>query len=274
MAEAPPVQPLELLHEADGGPAEFDLPDELRRLYGGGLGLERPCLFVNFVSTLDGVVALPGVSLSHRVIGDHNEADRVVMGLLRSCCDAILLGSGTLHGSPKSLWTAERAYPPLADEYAELRRRLGLEPEPQLVVVSITGRLDPTHPALEQGAAVLTTEAGAASLHGRLPGVAEVVTLPGTTVDMAAVRVWLEARGFGLVLSEGGPTVLGAMLASKVVDELFLTLSPLLAGRTPQGAPLALVEGIALLPDDRVAFEVASVRRDRAHLFLRYRRER
>src|SRR4051794_38184925 len=132
MAEAPPVQPLELVYEADGGPAEVDLPDELRRLYGGGLGLERPSLFVNFVSTLDGVVALPGVSLSHPLIGDPNHADGVVMGLLPPCCDAILLGSGTLHGSPRSLWTGERASPPLAGEYAELRRRLGLEPEPQL----------------------------------------------------------------------------------------------------------------------------------------------
>ena len=73
-----------------------------------------------------------------------------------------------------------------------------------------------------------------------------------------------------MILSEAGPTVFGSLLAAGLVDELFLTVSPLLAGRSGNDVRLGLVEGIDLLPTIRVAGRLRGVRRQGAHLFLRY----
>ena len=59
------------------------------------------------------------------MIADGSEADRFVMGLLRACADAVLVGSKTMLASPKGTWRPERVYPPAAEAFAELRRRLG-----------------------------------------------------------------------------------------------------------------------------------------------------
>jgi len=72
------------------------------------------------------------------------------------------------------------------------------------------------------------------------------------------------------VLVEAGPTTLGELLARGLVDELFLTLSPVLAGRLEARRRLGLVEGVELLPDLRVAPELVSLRRGGSHLFARY----
>ena len=72
-----------------------------------------------------------------------------------------------------------------------------------------------------------------------------------------------------MILSEAGPSLFGSLLASFLVDELFLTVSPLLAGRGA-AARLGLVEGVELLPEARVAGRLRSVRTHGSHLFLRY----
>jgi riboflavin biosynthesis pyrimidine reductase len=260
---------LEVLHEEDL-PA-FDLPADLERAYGGALGFDEPRLYANFVSTIDGVVAIPGLPRANRVISGDSESDRFVMGLLRACADVVLLGSGTLHGSPRSLWTPERAYPPAAASFAELRRRLGRSPEPELAVLTGSGKLDPAHPALEHGALVLTTDAGAAHLEGRLPGATTVVSLGGGAVlDPRDAVDALRERGHRLILSEAGPRLFGALVAAGLVNELFLTFSPLLAGRMPLDGRLALVEDADLVPAARPEARLLSARRDGAHLFLRY----
>ena len=114
----------ELLWEAEGLPA-FDLPEELESLYGGPFGIESPLLYANFVETLDGVVAIRSEPRSNRLVSGGSESDRFVMGLLRACADCVLVGSGTLHGSPKALWTPERAHPDESESFAELRRGSG-----------------------------------------------------------------------------------------------------------------------------------------------------
>ena len=261
---------LELLFEAEGLPA-FDLPQELETLYGGSFGLASPLLYANFVETLDGVVAIRSEPQSNRLVSGSSDADRFVMGLLRACADVVLLGSGTLCGSPKSVWTAERAYPGAADAFAELRRRLGLAPHPELAVLTASGSLDPGHPALEQGAVVLTTEAGAGRCRSQLPSAVEVVPLGGdATVDLQAAVALLHERGHGSILSEAGPHVFGGLLAAGLVDELFLTVSPLLAGRSEPGVRLGLVEGEELLPERSDPARLLGVRRLGADLFLRY----
>lgn len=268
------MEPLELLYEDPELPA-LDLPAELQDVYGGSLGFDEPCLYANFVSTVDGVVAIPSLVQSSKLISGDSDPDRFVMGLLRACADVVLIGSGTLRASPRSRWTPERVYPAAGAAFAELRRRLGRPPEPQLAVLTGSGAIDPAHPAIAAGAVVLTTEQGAATLRGRLPASSTLIALgTGDAVDPRAAVDALHARGHRLILSEAGPHVFGSLLEWGLVDELFLTLSPLLGGREAASERLALVEGTELLPAERVAGRLASVRRQRAHLFLRYRIEK
>jgi riboflavin biosynthesis pyrimidine reductase len=263
------LAPLELLHEPAGLPS-FDLPAELAECYPGSLGFEQPRLYANFVSTVDGVVSIPSVPLSHRLIGADSEQDRFVMGLLRACADAVLIGAGTLRASPRLLWLPDRVYPAAADAFAELRRRLGRAPQPQLAVLTGSGSIDPAHPALEAGALVITTDRGLERLGG-LPEASEAISLgDGDAVDTRAAVELLRDRGHGLILSEAGPRVFGSLLHAGLVDELFLTVSPLIAGRAGSGGRLSLVEGVDLLPLLRVEGRLLGVRRHEAHLFLRY----
>jgi riboflavin biosynthesis pyrimidine reductase len=264
------VNPLELLYEVEGLPA-FDLPEELESLYGGLFGLEPPLLYANFVQTLDGIVAIRSEPRSNRLISGGSETDRFVMGLLRAAADCVLVGSGTLHGSPKALWTPEKAHPPAAGLFADLRERLGLAPEPLLAVMTASGALDPKHPALEHGALVLTTPRGAERSRRELPETVEIVTLDGeTAVDPGEGVAALRERGHRSICSEAGPHVFGCLVAAALVDELFLTVSPLLAGRSDLGRRLGLVEATELLPERREPARLLSIRRDGGHLFLRY----
>ena len=259
---------LELLFEPDGLPA-FDLPEALARDYPGTLGFDAPRLFANFVATVDGVVAIPGVPKSNKLIAAGNPADRFVMGLLRACSDCVVLGSGTLAASPGGLWTPAQAYPDAAAGYEELRARLGQGGAPEVAILSGSGALDPAHPLFEAGALVLTTDAGRAVLGDRLPGASSVVSAgPGPALDPAAAVAALHARGHRLVLHEGGPHAIGAFLAAGAVDELFLTVSPLLVGRTAFEPRLALAEGADLLPG--LATRLLGLRREQDHLFVRY----
>jgi riboflavin biosynthesis pyrimidine reductase len=263
------LAPLQLLDERPGLP-QLDLPDELARLYGGGLGFRGPSVFANFVETIDGVVAIPDIERSNAIVSDESASDRFVMGLLRAVADVVVVGSGTMLASPKGTWRADRVYPPAADAYAELRRRLGKSEHPAVAIVTAGGSFDPTHPVLWSGAVVLTTERAAADLRASVPPATEVVAVnAGDWVDPAGALAALRARGFELVLSEGGPTLFTSFVAAGLVDELFLTVSPLLAGRSGVRR-LSLADGAELLPKVRVAGDLLSIRRHESHLFLRY----
>ncbi len=264
------MRPIEQLWSDWSGPA-LDLPGELELLYGGPLGLGAPLLYANFVASLDGVVAIRSQPRSNRLISGSSEADRFVMGLLRACADAVVVGSGTLNASPRSLWTAEQAFPAAAEAFAELRRRLGLRPLPVVAVLTGSGSVDPTHPALGPDALVLTTAHGAERLERHGPFPAEVVALgEGASADAARAVELLRGRGHARILSEAGPHVFGALVHAGLVDELFLTLSPVLAGRSGQTLRLGLVEGRELLPRRGAQARLVDVRRHGAHLFLRY----
>jgi riboflavin biosynthesis pyrimidine reductase len=232
----------------------------LRALYGGGLGFESPLLYANFVQTVDGVVAIPELEKSNALVADHSAADKFVMGLLRAAADVILIGSGTMLASPKGMWRPAGVYPQTADAFAELG-------EPAVAVVSSGASLDPNHPVLQR-AVLLTTTRGAEQFADVLPDV--VAVNDGDWVDLRAAVGVLRERGYGRILSEAGPTVFGSLLAEDLVDELFLTVSPVLAGRLQVGKRLGLVEGVELLPQVRRAGRITSVRRSEDHLFLRY----
>jgi riboflavin biosynthesis pyrimidine reductase len=264
------IDPLSILAEDEDLP-RWEVPAELERLYGGPIGFEEPCVVANFVESLDGVVAVPGLPRSHALVADESEADRFVLTLLRACADAVVVGSGTLLASPKGTWRVDRAYPPAAAALTELRARRGRPEQPVVAVVTGGASVDPTHPVLEAGALVLTTERAAGDLRAAVPGATEVVPVSGgDTVDLRSALDELRRRGNSLILSEGGPALFGGLVASGLVNELFLTLSPLVAGRGTD-TRLGLVEGVELLPETRVAGRLRSIRAHDSHLFLRYR---
>ncbi|MGH3022611.1 MAG: dihydrofolate reductase family protein [Gaiellaceae bacterium] len=264
------LTPLEAFYEAPDLP-ELDLPVALAEAYGGPLGFSEPRLYANFVASLDGVVAIPGELQSNRMISAHSEADRFVMGLLRACADAVLVGAGTMRSSPRTQWTGEHAYPPAASLYGELRRSRRRPPRPTLVVLSGSGSVDPRHPAFEEGALVLTSERGAARLRGRLPRASTILAIGAEApIDPAAAVEALRRRGHELILSEGGPIAFGALIAAGLVDELFLTTSPLLAGRSLGSSRPALVENAEFLPGTTVECKLLTLRHAGSQLFARY----
>lgn len=215
-------------------------------------------------------MAIPELPRSNALIAGQSEADRFVMGLLRACADVVLVGSGTMLASPQGTWLPERVYPPAAAELAELRRRRGRPERPTIAFVTAGGSIDPTHPALEHEAIVLTTTRAAADLRATVPTSSDVVAVnDGDQVDLRLALVLLRERGHTAILSESGPTLFGSLLAAGLADELFLTVSPLLAGRGSRPR-LPLVDGVELLPDATLPVRILSARRHEQHLFLRY----
>lgn len=255
---------LQLLWEREGLP-QVELPPALREFYDGNLGFAAPCVYANFVETLDGIVAIPAVERSNALVADESEDDKLLMGVLRAFADVVLIGTGTLLASPKGGWRPEGVYPQAREAFTALRAQLGKPERPAVAVVTSGASLDVDHPVLGH-ALVLTTSSGAELLAG-VPNV--VAVNDGDWVDLRAALAFLHGRGLDLVLAEAGPTTFGALLADGLVDELFLTVSPVLAGRLGAGR-LALVEGVELLPQARVAAELASLRRSGSHLFARY----
>jgi riboflavin biosynthesis pyrimidine reductase len=259
---------LELLWEQDGLP-HVSLPAELEGFYGGRFGLDEPCVYANFVETVDGVVSIPELAGSNALVADESDDDKHLMGLLRAFADCVLIGTGTMLASPKGRWRPRGVYPAGKEAFAELRSGLGKREDPAVAVVTSGASLDVEHPVIAAGAIVLTTERGAAELRGVVPEL--VAVNDGDWVDLPLALAELRRRGFAHILAEAGPTTFGELLARSLVDELFLTVSPVLAGRLESRRRLALVEGVELLPDARVGGELTSVRRSASHLFLRYR---
>jgi riboflavin biosynthesis pyrimidine reductase len=258
-----------------------DMPAELAERYGGPLLIplrtDRPTIVANFVSTLDGIVALGrGELAGGGLISGFHEPDRFVMGLLRAMADVVVVGAGTLRASGGHGWTAEHVHPASATAFAEWRASMGLVARPTTVIVTGSGDIPVDHRALTDPAipvVIATTPAGAARLreaplggHVSVEAIGSTAALTGA--DVMAMRACLGAR---LILTEGGPHVLGDLVEADLLDELFLTLSPQLAGRAGDGR-LGLVEGLGLPPADARWHELVSLHRSTDHLFLRYRR--
>src|SRR5262249_37516418 len=138
-------------------------------------------------------------------------------------------------------------------------------------VVSGSGELDTGHRGLEGPSLVLTTAAGEARLRGRLPAGCDLRALgedrPEADVVIEAVR----SEGFKVVLTEGGPSFLGALVARRLLDELFLTVASRLAGRAEDSDRKSLVEGADVVGLPGARARLLSVRKYGSHLFLRYR---
>lgn len=257
---------LEPLADDPRGAPAVPLPAQLETAYGGPFTLPADVVYGNFVTSIDGVAAISGVETSSAAISGGEPADRLVMALLRGVADAVVVGSGTLkeHAGP---WTGEKAYPPAADAIGELRAATSAAAAPTLVVVTGSGRLPADHPALAD-AVVVTTASGAREVADRGVRCAEVIDLgEADDVDAETAIARLRERGHRRILTEGGPSLMGSMLAAGVVEQLFLTISPKLLGGGEGRPPLSDetdLLGIAL------GGSLHSVRRAGDYLFLRY----
>ena len=247
-----------------------EMPAELEKIY-GRLGFADRVVYSNFVASLDGVVTLGDKPSAGSTISDRNEADRFLMGLLRAFADAVLLGAGTLRATPGHHWTPEHIYPDMTLPFADLRLNLGRKPSPRLVLLTAAGNVEVSHPAVVGGATIVTTAAGAAHLTDRLPDSCDLIEIGESgSVDLSHALDELRARGYGAILTEGGPHVMGELIARDLLDEVFLTMSPVIAGRNDDSR-LGLVAGAEFLPGHGVWTTLLSARRNGDFLFLRYR---
>ena len=235
----------------------------------------EPYIFTNFVSTLDGVVSL-GLrdGTDSGAVSGYAAADRYIMAMLRAAADAVVIGAGTLADSIGHQWTPAQLVPDVAAGLAAYRASLGRpQPSATLAIVTGSGRL-PQHVALSQPAApvvVITTRRGAAAAERSGH---PVVVAGDAGVDAGALTTVLRERGWRLVLCEGGPRLMGTLAAGDAIAELFLTVSPRIAGRDAEHPRPGMVEGYAADPRSLQDYELLSARRAEAHLFLRYRRRR
>ncbi len=218
--------------------------------------------------------ALPGRSQASLVSLGH-PADRFMLAILRACADAVIVGAGTLREEPKLLWTPEEVVPDLATELAGLRSALAKPRRPLVVFVSASGKVDLGLPVFLSGDPVLviTTREGAARL-GDPPESVRVHATDRTPNAREIVATVAHETNGRLLLTEGGPLILGQFLRDRMLDEIFLTLAPQIAGRSAEERRIGLVEGIAFDPDQAPRAELLSVRRADDHLFFRYRLRR
>jgi riboflavin biosynthesis pyrimidine reductase len=273
------LAPFECFLRAAGG-AKVPLSPEIEAIYGPltiPVHPGRPWVVSNFVTTLDGVVSLavPGSEGGRAISGD-SWHDRLVMAILRSVADAVVIGGGVLRTSSGHLWTPGYLVPELTDVFSALRRALGKPDSPMNVVVTGHGDVDPTERIFQTGevpALIVTTEQGAARLRRLgLPSMVRVaVADEAPTIDPRTIlESIVAARPADLILLEAGPRLTADFLAARLIDELFLTLSPQIAGRDSSSARPGLAAGRAFAPDDPLWGNLVDARRAGSHLFLRY----
>ncbi len=229
------------------------------------------------MSTIDGVVAFDakGASGGGEISGFF-DPDRFVMGMLRAMADVVLVGAGTVRAAPKHEWTPRHVHRRSAELYATWRKAMGIaSAQPTTIVATASGSLDPGHPGLsapDLPVVFATTRAGAERLQAAGPAPNARIEIAGNEGEIAAARLVEIAASTGarLVLCEGGPHLIGELLSAGLLDELFITLAPQLAGRDEAHPRLALVEGAAFAVGTAPWAELGSVRRAGDHLFLRY----
>jgi riboflavin biosynthesis pyrimidine reductase len=200
--------------------ALFDLYDGAERHVRGGM-----------VASADGSTAWEG---SSRPLS--GAADLVVFRTLRAVADVVLVGAATARAE-------DYGRIPLRAASRDWRTQHGRSPDVRLAVVSRTLDLPPG--ALDARPVVVTCAASPADRRAALADLADVVVAGDDDVDLAAAVDALAERGLTRVLCEGGPALLQAVAAAGLLDELCLTLSPVLAGGAPGLLPGALP---ALLP--------------------------
>ncbi|QLY29337.1 pyrimidine reductase family protein [Nocardia huaxiensis] len=199
--------------------------DDLVRMYAYPVAPVRPWIRVNFVTSIDGAVTVDG-----RSGGLGTPADKTVFRILRDLADVVVVGAGTVRAENYGA----------AHTDSQLRTRLyhhgfGGDPDgaaPRIAVVSGSAALDPTSRLFTDTGAhplvITTADAPADRKRALADAGAEVVEAGETSVTPAALSGVLAERRMRRVLCEGGPSLFGDLIAAEAVDELCLTVSPLL----------------------------------------------
>ena len=218
-------------------------------------GDRRPHVVCNFVASADGKSTTNG-----RTAGLADEVDRAIFRLLRTQVDAVLAGTGTL--------AIERYGPPIRDpKLAQIRIGEGRAPQPLAVVLSRTGAVPFDIPLFADPGVHVVLYAPAATV---VPACAARVTHHTLqTADAGLDSVMDSLRrdhGVRSLLCEGGPVLFGSLLARGLVDELFLTVSPMLVG----GGELPVTAGPAIAA--AIPMQLAWALEGNGSLFLRYSR--
>ena len=217
----------------------------------------------NMVMTVDGAARSPdGLSA-----GISSDADRRVFGRLRGLADVVLAGAGTAR---------DEGYRParIKPGFAERRAARGQSPVPAIALVSGSLHLDLTAPLFTEPVVptiVITSAASDPVRRSAVAAVADVIVAGDEEVDLAAALDTLRVRGLGRVHVEGGPHLLADLVAHQLLDELLLTVSPLVAGGGyPGGQSIPRILAGAALPGAPRAVELRHVIEDAGTLFLAY----
>ena len=232
-------------------------PDELASgLRLGDLAPEgRPYLALNMVSTLDGKA-----TIDWRTAGISSDLDRQLFHHLRTQADAVMVGAGTVR-------TERYGRIAKSDDLRRKREREGLAADPLAVVVSARLNLPADLPLLQQeGQKVVIATGADAVLQGTRAEIEYLRTGDDLPVLLARLR---EGHGVRSIVCEGGPTLNSHLFAARLVDELFLTLSPKVAGGA---AALTIVAGGELV--EPAEMSLVSLAADDGELFTRWRLRR
>lgn len=276
------TSPLRVLHESgDEGAGRRLASEELTAFYGDELRLPEAtpmAVIANFVTTVDGITTFDrDRARGAAAVSGGSEADRLLMAMLRAAADVILIGAGTLRVTIDHRWTAAALAPALAAPLGDVRLQLTGSSEPApLVVVSAGGEVPADHPGLHLPgvrAMIITTEQGARRLAPAAAGIQVVAAAESGPIPpqdlLAIIQRELSPR---LLLTEGGPLLFGSLLSANLVNELFLTVTPVIAGRSPSSHRPGLVDGFEAAPPEAPRLALLSLRQAEAGpLFFRYR---
>ncbi len=198
---------------------------------------ERPWTYANFVQSIDGIASFKGRHASGADISQSAE-DRWLMDLLRAHADAIIMGVKTLIEETLSLPQVNGGRGPvyrIEDEsLGDLRTKLRRGRE-TVIFVTASGSVDPGAYRVFDGdlmdALVLTTAAGATRLQARSAKTRLIVAGQDKTIDLPyAMRLLRQEMGIEHLLCEGGPTLYGSISRAGLIDEKFVTVSPIEIG--------------------------------------------
>jgi riboflavin biosynthesis pyrimidine reductase len=215
------------------GPAE-SVDDRLADFYAYPDNLQSCWVRGNMIASLDG-----GATDDGKAGGLADKGDRAVFSLMRHAADVILVGAATVR-----IENYSGAQLPVAARQA--RQRRGQDEVPPIAVVTRSGDLDPNallFTRTEVPPLILTSARTVVDTRRRLGAVAEVVNASGTdpnSADPAVVLKLLAERGLFRVLTEGGPLFLGSLIENRLMNELCLTVAPILVG----GASKRIVTGL------------------------------
>ena len=254
----------------------------------------RPWTFANFVQSIDGIASFKGPHAAGSDISQSAE-DRWLMDLLRAHADAIITGINTLVeetlSAPRLNGGRGPVYRIEEETLRDLRLKLGRKRE-KVIFVTASGSVDPRAYRVFDGdlmdALVLTTAAGATRLRGRIDQARLIVAGEDKTIDLPlAMSLLRKEMGIEHLLCEGGPTLYGSMSRAGLIDEKFVTVSPVEIGLiipAEQGTPPAgpgnqlnlrpttfMYPGFT--PETAPWWRGMSCRRVGDHQFNRYRRE-